>query len=251
MDVTILERIGLSKAEIKVYLTLFELGSVSSGPIVQETGMRKSTVYESIRRLSEKGLVSYVIKQGKKHFDAQDPEKIVDFIHQQKRQLDEVERDAHTFIQEIKQGFGVLKPKAEAHVLEGIEGFKTMRRDVLRHAKGELLLIGAIAREIEVMPGFFEDWNRQRQKRGIVQRILHKESVRSRYKEQRSYIYSVLETRFLPEEIENPAVINIYGDRVVNVLWKKSMPICFLLINKEIADSYRKYFQYLWKISTN
>ena len=55
------------------------------------------------------------------------------------------------------------------------------------------------------------------------------------------------ETRFLPDELESPAVINIFGDRVVNVLWKNDEPICFLLINKEIADSYRKYFDYLWK----
>ena len=57
------------------------------------------------------------------------------------------------------------------------------------------------------------------------------------------------ETKFLPKEIESPAIINIYGDRVANVLWKGNYALVFLLINKEIADSYRKYFDYLWKIS--
>ena len=68
MNLETLEKIGLSKAEIKVYLALLELGSVPSGSIVKETEFRKSTVYESIRRLQDKGLVSYVIKEGIKYF---------------------------------------------------------------------------------------------------------------------------------------------------------------------------------------
>ena len=59
----------------------------------------------------------------------------------------------------------------------------------------------------------------------------------------------MLEIKFLPKEIENPSIINIYGDRVANVLWKGKYPICFLLINKEIADSYRNYFEWLWKLA--
>ena len=248
MNLEILEKIGLSKAEIKVYLALLQLGSTPSGRIVKETEFRKSTVYESISRLQEKGLVSYVIKDGIKHFEATNPERITDFIQEKKRKLNEVENEANKLIQQLKKGFDTLKPHAEAHVLVGIEGFKTMRRDVLRNAKGEHLLIGAISREDEVMPGFFEEWNKQRKKKKIHLRILHKESAKEKKMVKTKFMGRYFETRFLPKQLESPAVINIYGDRVVNVLWKKDYPICFLLINKEISDSYRKYFDYLWKL---
>ena len=241
----------MSKAEIKVYIALLELGSVPSGKIVKETELRKSTVYESIRRLQEKGLASYIIKESMKHFEAAEPERIIDFIHEQKRKLNDTESKAKEFIAELKKVSGVLKPHAEAHVLSGIEGFKTMRRDVLRNAKGEHLLIGAISRESEVMPGFFEDWNRQRQKKKIYIKILHKESAKQKAMAKKDFMGNYFATKFLPDEIESPAIINIYGDRVVDVLWKKSHPICFMLINKEIADSYRKYFYYLWKLAEN
>ena len=59
-----------------------------------------------------------------------------------------------------------------------------------------------------------------------------------------------METKFLPKEYSSPAVINIYGDKVVNVLWKEDNPICFMIINKDIADSYRKWFKLLWKTAT-
>ena len=246
MNLEILEKIGLSKAEIKVYIALVELGSVPSGSIVRETDLRKSTVYESIKRLQNKGLVSYIIKKGMKYFEATHPEKIIDFIQENKRKLNELESKANTLVKELKKGFDTLKPQAEAHVLEGIEGFKAMRRDILRNARGELLLIGAISRESAVIPGFFKEWNKNRQREKIKLKILHKESAKEKDMAKKEFMGKYFDTKFLPKEIESPAVINIYGDRVVKVVWKNNKPLCFLLINKEIADSYRVYFNYLW-----
>jgi sugar-specific transcriptional regulator TrmB len=91
MDTNILEKIGLSKAEIQVYLTLLKLGPAPSNRIVRETDLRKSTVYDSIRRLQEKGLVSYVIKDAKKYFEATKPDRLVEFVRDKKRELDEYE----------------------------------------------------------------------------------------------------------------------------------------------------------------
>ncbi|MBU0629013.1 MAG: hypothetical protein KKC75_07535 [Nanoarchaeota archaeon] len=249
MDISILEKIGLSKAETKVYLALLNLGSVPSGKIVGETNLRKSTVYESIKRLQNKGLVSYIIKKGMKYFEAADPNRIIDFIEEQERRLKQTKKEANNLIPQLKEGLDILKPQAEAHVLVGIEGFKTMRRDALRNSAGDHMLIGAIGREYEVIPGFFKEWNKQRQKKKIQFKILHKESAREHIMSNPGFMGKYFKTKFLPEELESPAVINIYGDRVVNVLWKKGYPILFLLINKEIADSYRKYFDYLWKIA--
>lgn len=246
MNTALLEDMGLSKAEAKIYLTLLDLGSVASGKIVKETDFRKSTVYETIGRLQEKGLVSYVMKNGMKHFEAAHPDKIIDFIRDQKRSLEEKEQKAVEYVNDLKKASNFLKPHAEAHVLVGLEGFKTMRRDALRHAENEFLMIGSISREDEVIPGYFEEWNKERLKKGFKLKLLHKLSAKKKVMARRKLMVRDFEIRFLPKEIESPAVINVYGDRVVNVLWKGNYPLCFMLINKEIADSYRKYFRLLW-----
>jgi len=251
VDSSVLEKIGLSKAEIRVYIALLNLGSVPSGKIVKETDFRKSTVYESTGRLQERGLVSYVIKKGMKYFEATQPDRIIEFINEQKIKLNETEEEARNFIADLKKGLGALKPQAEAHVLSGIEGFKTMRRDILRNSEGEHLLIGAIGKEYEIIPGFFEEWNKERQKRKIALKILYKESAKIKVLAKKDLMGKYFEARFLPEELESPAVTNIYGERVVNLVWKNNYPICFMLINKEIADSHRKYFEYLWKLANN
>ena len=247
MDLSALERMGLSRAEVRVYEALLRLGSTSLGKVVDETSLRKSTVYECIKRLQDKGLVSYVVKDSMKYFEASPPEHLLDFVNEKKKELTLQEKQLNALIPKLKSEFGSSKPIAQAHVYLGVEGFKTMRRDSLRNANGEILLIGAISREDEVMPGFYKWWNKERQANKIGLKILHKESARKKAMAKKKFMGKYFHTKFLPEELESPAVINIYGNRVVNVLWKNNEPICFLLINKDIADSYRKYFAYLWK----
>lgn len=245
-----MEKIGLSNAEIEVYLTLLKLGSAPSNRVVRETDFRKSTVYDSIARLQEKGLVSFVIKDSKKYFEATEPERLIEFIHDKKRELDTYEKEVGEFVKKIEESFPTIKPVAEAQVLVGPEGFKTLRRDVLRNADNEIMLMGAVGKEYKVMPAFFKNWNKSRLMKGIKQRILSKESMREGRGEAEKALEKNFEIRFLPEELDSPAVINVYGDRVANIVWKEDYPICFLMINKETADSYRKYFNYLWKQSS-
>jgi sugar-specific transcriptional regulator TrmB len=249
MDLGALERIGLSRAEVKVYTTLLGLGSAPSARIVQETALRKSTVYDSIRRLQEKGLVSSVIKDSRKYFEATGPDRLLEFLNDKRSVLDEHEKEVRELIPKLKEIFPESKPRAEAHILVGVEGYKTMRRDVLRNAVKELLLLGAVAKEHEAVPKFYVNWNTSRILKGIRTRVLAKESTRKRALVIKGIAGEGYDVRFLPEEFESPALINIYGDRVVDVLWKGSEPLCFMLINKDIADAYRQYFNYLWKIA--
>lgn len=240
-----MQEIGLTRNEIKIYSALLKLGSAPSGKITFETGLHRSRVYEGLNRLAEKGLVSFVKKGFAMYFEATSSEKILDVLEEEKSRIDEKIKSMQKIIPELNK-FRETKPTAEAYILQGIEGFKAMRREVLKYAKNEHLMIGAIARENEAMPVFFEKWDRERKKKEIKLRILYKAEARGKAMTKRPYH---ADSRFLPDFISNPAVINIYGDRVVNVLWKGNYPICFVMANKDIADAYRKYFELLWRAS--
>ena len=54
---------GLTEGESKVYLALLKLDSSTSGPIIEESGVANSIIYRILDSLSEKGLVSYIIKE--------------------------------------------------------------------------------------------------------------------------------------------------------------------------------------------
>jgi len=130
---------------------------------------------------------------------------------------------------------------AEAHVFYGKEGFKTIKKDVLKQ-KETLYLIGAVGKE-DKLEYFFPGFDKLRVKSRIKWKILYDYEVKGKA----ITTLPLMETKFLPKEYSSPAVINIYADRVVNVLWNGDNPICFMIINKDIADSYRKWFDFMWK----
>ena len=43
--------------------------------------------------------------------------------------------------------------------------------------------------------------------------------------------------------------INIFGNKVAIVLWKERFPTAFVIDNKSVADSFRKWSQLISKVS--
>jgi predicted transcriptional regulator len=244
MNTKLLEEIGLTKSEITVYTTLLRTGSIKVGQLMKEIELHRSRVYEAINRLTDKGLVSYVIKNNVKFFEASDPEKLLTYIEEQKEKLDEKEKSIKQIIPDLRKQISPLMPHAEAHVFAGKEGFKTVRKDVLKQGK-DLYLIGAVGKEGKFLKYFFPNFNKLRIKNKIKWNVLYDYETKGKPITK----LKLMETRFLPKEYSSPAVINIYADRVVNVLWKGDNPICFMVINKDIADAYRKWFDLLWNNS--
>ena len=74
MNEKILEEIGLSRGESKIYLALIDLGSSTTGPIAKKSKISHSKVYKILDKLSVKGLVSYVLIRKTKYFKASNPE---------------------------------------------------------------------------------------------------------------------------------------------------------------------------------
>ena len=62
----VLEEIGFSKNEAKIYLVLLRLGMSPISEITEKTGIHRRNVYDSIERLAEKGLVGSIANENKK-----------------------------------------------------------------------------------------------------------------------------------------------------------------------------------------
>jgi len=58
MNTKILEKIGLTKNQIAVYIALLELGSSTTGPITKSSRLHSSRVYESKQKSCQKEISS-------------------------------------------------------------------------------------------------------------------------------------------------------------------------------------------------
>ena len=67
---------------------------------------------------------------------------------------------------------------------------------------------------------------------------------RERGKEVEKQKYS--EVKYMPKT--SPTTTYIYGEKVIVIVWEKEKLVAVMIQDKDIADSYRSYFNGLWKI---
>ncbi len=229
-----LREMGLTEHETKVYLALLKNGSSLAGRISRITGIHRRNVYDITERLIKKGVVGYILKNNRRYFEAVNPEKFLDILKERENNIMEN-------LPMLKEIYSGSKEKQETNFYKGTEGLKTVFQDQLEDNKGkEILILGASQSAFEILPFYFKWYDKDRVNRRIKVRMIASGKLKKKI--------SLAETRYLPEKYSNPLAINIYKDKVAIILWKKN-PIVIVIKEKEIADSYRKYFEMMWKLS--
>ena len=88
MDIHLLENLGLKEKEAKIYITLLKEGPSLANSIAKNTEILRSSIYDYLDTLTEKGFITYTIKSGKKYFQAVNPSKIMDNFSERKEKED-------------------------------------------------------------------------------------------------------------------------------------------------------------------
>ena len=71
-----LKEFGLSENEIKIYIDLLKTGTATANRLSKLSGVKRSTTYDNLNLLVNKGLVSSIIKEKVIYFEAIDPKKM-------------------------------------------------------------------------------------------------------------------------------------------------------------------------------
>ena len=236
MDTKALEKIGLTRNQSGVYLALLKLGSSTAQNIVKESGMHRSRVYDSLERLNQMGLVSSVVKDFKQYFQAVAPEKLLEYVDEQKEAVKQA-------LPELKNLEGMKKEEIKASVFKGKEGLKTIHSEMLKEGK-DVLVLGAKGLIFSELPYFIPNWDRERIKKKIHFKCLYDtEDIEKRQNKEKRVFY---EGKILPKGFDSNGVVNIFGNKVAIVLWKEKYPTGFMIDNKDIADSFRKWFKLIY-----
>jgi predicted transcriptional regulator len=90
METAALEDLGLSQAEIKIYIALLDIGESTTGPIIEQCKLQSSVVHRVIKQLIEKELVSYVVVGKNKLYQPAKPQNLVNFVETKKKRLLEI-----------------------------------------------------------------------------------------------------------------------------------------------------------------
>ena len=249
MDLTPLKEAGLTDGEIKVYLALIELGLTTIGPILEKSKVTKSIIYRILDRLIQKGLVSYIFKERTKYFQAAQPEKLLDYVEERKKQLDENKNKIQELIPQLLLQQQIA-PKSEATIYEGFKGIMTVHDKRFEKLKkgDEYFFFGLPAKQPEYYHAYWKRDHQKREKLGIRCRMLYNSEVDDSVLRNRNS-FKLCDARRMPINVDTPAWILGYKNVTVIGLPFTEKPLAFEIINKEVADSFRNYFEWFWKKS--
>lgn len=129
----------------------------------------------------------------------------------------------------------------EMETLKGLEAAKQVMLQAVEH--DEFLVIGGGGYIADRLSGWFENaYVPLAVKKGHKWRNLVLPKARNHRVTQLPFA----ETKVLPPGEYMPAVMWIFGDTVVHVIWDKE-PLFFMLHNANVAAAHRRYFDALWK----
>jgi sugar-specific transcriptional regulator TrmB len=245
---TALENIGLDQNEVKIYSMLLKQGSSLAGTIAEKTGIHRRTVYDALEKLMKKSLVTYVLRTGKKHFQAVNPERILLFLKEKHDLIEREENEIKGALPELQKLFNASKTKAQAEIYSGKEGLKSIMELILKE-KADWLSIGSTGKGPEIIPYFLPSWHRRRVKIRIKYKGLIADTVEGRKRAKEFSEAGLADYRFLPKNLHHPQTIWVFGNKTAIILVSVEVPIITLIESDAIADSFREYFNLLWKQS--
>lgn len=232
----ILENIGLTEKEAKIYLSTLELGSNPVSKIATKAKLNRVTTYDILEKLTKKGLISSFTRAKVKYFTALEPEKLV--TEYQKR-IAELEKS----LPDLKQlNSQISRPRATSY--EGIEGIKQIYADSLT-SQSEILNYCATAEVISHWPTYLDDYVAKRIEKNIFLKAIVLDDESGRDAKSRDS-YCNRELRLISKDsYDFSGEIMIYDNKVAIISFKDEM-IGLLIESPQIAASQRALFSLTW-----
>lgn len=236
MEIEQLQEFGLNKNESKTYLALLKLGESQAGEISKKAQVNRTNIYDALERLIEKGLVTYTVSANKKVFKPVHPKILLE-------QIKEKEKSTEEMLPKLIQIYHESKEKEDSIVYKGRKGIKSVFDDVLHYK--EYVAFGSSGKIAEVMQHDFVLFQKMKEKHKIKSKIIESESSKKNRKF-RKITYAKF--KYIPDEFSSPTTTIIYGEKTAIIVWGE-IPMATVIKSKEVANSYKNYFNLVWKIA--
>ena len=238
MHEELLSELGFSRNESKIYFSLLKNGLSNPTKISSSTSIHRTNVYDCLDRLIEKGLVGYIYKEGKKYYQASDPNKLKDILQEKEQKL-------YKILPEMLRLKQTSPNKELAEIHRGMKAVRMNLYSFLRK-RNPILVYGIPKIALSLMEDFILIYHKKRIRRKTIMKHIYDEDATKRIEQLNKMPYTY--AKYLPKMKNSPVSTNVCGDEIVFILWSE-VPYIIKIKNKEIANSYKNYFELLWKIA--
>ena len=242
--------LGLNSKEAKTYEALLSLGASTITPIFQLSKLKKGDTYNVLRSLKEKELIKEKTVRGKTVFQAEPPQKISELLRHKQRQLDAEKNQLDTLLPELTTLFQGTTEKPIIQVLSGYDGIQAFYDDILTAETEILIFTSKYSHDDPKHEAILKKTLKQRFKKCKTRMAINTSKPDMTKKQLQEYLKlresTNVEVRFIPDKFAFPSRITVYDNKVGITSLKKEL-ITTLIENKNIADTFRQMFKYMWE----
>lgn len=238
----LLQRIGLDQREVEVYLAMLSLKSARATDIAKLAKQSRSHTYLMLRSLEQRGLVSEVERGKVLQFMAEPPERLIAYLKDREKELHELGQLAEGALPQLRSLTNPLIQAPRVTLLHGLEGMKQVYREIFPNSFCALF-------NTEAMYQAFGSGAPQmilKENQGLLGRDLlvdNRSAQRFIAENKQSEEYEI---RLLPKDVIFGTDTMVYGDTMIILAYDADHTI-IRIQNKNIADSFRAWFEVLWE----
>ena len=247
MSLSFLQNIGLTTTEGSLYELLIRLGEVSVATLIQESGLKRPTVYKALYSLEKKGLVLQRKIHKKIHVRPESPVKLEEMADKQVVALKQAKDSLAAFLPSLALNYTLSTERPVVRIYEGITGLKEVYNDLLTINQPISAILQASTVDPELYQWLTTTFVRRRVRAKIHVKAIVASSTQSKeYVEKSSEEYRIsrqVDAKLFPFQHE----IDIYGDKVAIIHYKKDEPLIGIVIHHpQVAATMQAWFDLSW-----
>lgn len=244
MNTALLQNLGLSPSEAKIYQALITYGGSGVSTISLRSKVHRRNVYDAVHRLIDKGLVYEVFGQRETVYEAVEPSKLMEIVREQEIQLSAA-------LPSLTSEYNTKRAPQRAHIYKGVEGVKNYLREALRVGE-DVYALAAKGAWFDPRLKTFTEW-------------FLKEAKKKKMKYHYIYDYEATEKipdvireiggphKFFPKGYSSVSTMDIFGDYVVTFTGLGFAKLeddltIFVMVSPGLAESYRTWWKLVWDL---
>ncbi len=250
----ILKNLGLEDSEAKVYEALLELGPATVTEVTSKAGISRTLGYHVLEKLAVNGLVDRASGKGSKiKYAANHPRSLLQYVTNRKNQWERRAKETERLLPELISLYKIAE-KPVVRYQEGADGIKSIYSETLESKEEILSIMDVDGWDAPEFRSFGKEYNRERSKRKIHERILMLDTPAGRewmkyYKGSFTYTHHRwIKPEQLPGILEFGGEINIYENKVVMALLKKPNRMGIMVESRSLANILKGLFELGWQV---
>ena len=237
-----IQSFGFSEKEAIVYVAILELGKGTVRQISSKAGINRTTSYDILGSLCNKGLVTISGKEPKSEYVVEAPEAITAYLKRVAEQTAEHIKKSEAIIPELEL-IHAKQNRPRIRFYEGKEGLDHVYEDTLTSSE-PIRAYATVDDMHKALPNYFPKYYKRRAEKNISIRAIVPETSTSRERREHD-LEEKREIAFIPsDKYYFSPEINIYDNKVVIASWKEKLGI--IIESSEIADAMKKIYELAW-----